>query len=69
MLSSNERKIIEKIKEKRNEEVTQTIDNLMQESKISAVISVKVHIMATEIARMHNIPFERAMTLIKQHFR
>jgi hypothetical protein len=69
MLSSNERKIIEKIKEKRNEVVIKSLDETMQESMISAVISVKVHTMATEIAKMHNIPFERAMTLIKQHFR
>lgn len=69
MLSSNERKIIEKIKEKRNEVVIKSLDEMMQESTISAVISVKVHTMATEIAKMHNIPFERAMTLIKQHFR
>jgi len=69
MLSSNERKIIEKIIEKRNEVVIKSLDEMMQESMIIAVISVKVHTMATEIAKMHNIPFERAMTLIKQHFR
>ena len=69
MLSPSERKIIEKIKQKENEDVKDCLELTKKELDVKSMIAVMLFKFASEISLSKKISIQRIFELMEEHLK
>jgi hypothetical protein len=69
MLSRSERKIINKIKEQDNQQVSDILVKTSNELHVKALIATELYAVASKLSKNHKIPISRVFELIEEHLK